>query len=325
MAGPTIALTGLRSFLGGRLVQRLLAADELASIVGLDIHRPQRLEGRIRWHPVDLTDPTADGRLADIFLGEGVEVVVHAAFRGEPTADVEYDHELETLGSLHVLHACAAAKVRRLVVLSSTMVYGAWPDNPNFLSESHPLRGHPKAHGVRNRVEVEELVARFRARHPEIEVTVLRPCWILGPTIDDAVARMFARTVVPTLLGHDPLIQFVHEEDVLRALERATLERHPGVFNVVGRGVLPLSTLLALGGKRRATVPATLWYGVLGWLSQGFSGDDPAGFYDYLRWLFVADGTRGWAEFGEPIYTTRETWVSFVSSRRLRAWRGSNA
>ena len=97
----------------------------------------------------------------------------------------------------------------------------------------------------------------------------------------------------------------MHEDDVLRVLETATLERHPGVFNVVGRGVLPLSTLLALAGKRRVPVPVRFWYSLLGALSQGRSGDAPSGFYDYLRFLFVADGSRGWQEFGEPVFSTR--------------------
>ena len=99
---------------------------------------------------------------------------MHAAFRRDPTPDIETDHELETIGSLHLLNACAAAKVTRLVVASSTMLYGPRPDNPNFLSERHPLRGHPDAHWVQNRVEMESLLASGRTRHPDAQVTVLR-------------------------------------------------------------------------------------------------------------------------------------------------------
>jgi len=322
MAAPsTVAITGLRTFLGQRLAQRLLAQGPGLGVVGIDVRRPYRLEGRVRWHRVDLTDPTADGSLAEVFERERVDAVVHAAFRSEPTSDLEYDHELETLGSLHVLNACAAVKVRRLVLASSTMLYGAHPDNPQFLGEEHPLRGHPAAHGIRNRIEVEELVAKYARRHPEAEVTVLRTGWIMGPSYEDHVVRMFARPVVPTLLGYDPMLQFVHEEDVLRVFERAVLERHPGVFNLVGEGPLPLSTLLALAGKRRLPVPAPLWYRVLEGLSQGSVGDPPAGFYDYLRYGWLADGARAWCTFGPFLYTSREAWISFVSSRRMRQYR----
>jgi UDP-glucose 4-epimerase len=316
-----IAITGLGTFLGQRLVERLLTHEPRLRIIGIDLRRPYRLEGRITFRRVDLTDPTADGRLADVLEREGVDVVVHTAFRSRPTPDLEADHELETIGSLHVLHACAARKVRRLVLASSTMLYGPWPDNPNFLTEDHPLRGHPSAHNVLNRVETERLVESWKRRHPDTEVTVLRPCWILGPSYWDAVTRYLARPVVPTLLGYDPLLQFVHETDVLHALARATLESHPGAFNLVGKGVFPLSTLLRMAGKTPLPIPPRLLYRLRYYPSQAQTGDPPQGFYDYLRYLWAADGERGWAEFGSPVYTTQEAWLSFVGSRRMRRYR----
>jgi UDP-glucose 4-epimerase len=321
-SGPaTIAITGLGTFVGQRLAERLLAAEAPPRLLGLGLRRPLRLEGRMLFEPVDLTEPTADGRLAEILAHHDVEVVVHTAFRHDPTPDLEYDHELETIGTLHVMHACAAAKVRRLVVQSSTMLYGPRPDNPNFLSEGHRLRGHPSAHNVENRREAEQLLARWSPRHPDTQVCVLRHCWVMGPTYTDHVVRYFERPVVPTVLGYDPLLQFVHEEDLLHCFERAALEPHAGVFNLVGSGVLPLSTLLALAAKRPLPLPATLLYRLAAYPSQSQTGDPPAGFFDYLRYLWVADGERGWAEFGAPFYSTKEAWIAFVSSRRMRRYR----
>jgi UDP-glucose 4-epimerase len=312
-----IAITGLRTFLGQRLAERLLRIPEGPRVVGLDLYRPQRLEGRLRFYRLDLTDPTADADAAEILEREGAEVLVHLAFRSSPTPDQEYDHELETIGSLHVMHACSAAKLRRLVVASSTMLYGPRPDNPNFLTESRPLRGHPQAHCVQNRIEVEELLTDWARRHPETELSVLRHCWVMGPSYADHVVRYFERQVVPVMLGYDPLLQFIHEEDLVNAFERATLESHPGVFNVVGTEVLPLSTVLALAGKRALPLPSPLVYRLANYPSQRQTGDPPAGFYDYLRHLWVADGERGWAAFGEPVYSTKEAWISFVSERIL--------
>jgi UDP-glucose 4-epimerase len=316
-----IAITGLRTFLGRRLVQRLLRRDSTLRILGIDHRRPAGMDDRVRYFRVDLTDPTADGRLAEILQRERAEALVHAAFRTNPTADLEMDHELETIGSLHVMNACAAAKVRRLVVASSTMLYGPWPDNPNFLSEEHPLRGHPDAHSVNNRVEVESLLADWRTRRPGSEVTVLRTCWILGPHHRDRITRYLSLPVVPKLLGYDPLMQFIHEEDCLNAFERAILAPHPGVFNLVGQGVLPVSTLLRLAGKRILSLPAPLLYRMAYYPSQSATGDAPAGFYDYLRHLWVADGARGWEAFGEPVYSTKEAWIAFVSAMRMRRYR----
>jgi len=316
-----IAVTGLKSFIGQHLVERLLERTPRLRVVGLDRRRPFRLDARVRFHRIDLTDPTADSRVAEVLRRERVEAVVHTAFRREPTPDLETDHEIETIGSLHVMHACAAAKVKRLVVASSTMVYGARPDNPNFLSEAHALRGHPDAHCVQNRAEMESLLAGWMARYPDTEVTVLRPCWMQGPRYWDHVVRYFSLPVVPMVLGYDPLMQFVHEEDCLHAFEQAVLASHPGVFNVVGRGVLPLSTVLRLAGKRILSLPAPLLYRMAYYPSQSQTGDPPAGFYDYLRYLWVADGRRGWDAFGAPAYSSKEAWISFVSSRRMRRYR----
>jgi UDP-glucose 4-epimerase len=320
-APGVIAVTGLGTFLGRGLVARLLARAPELRVVGLDQRRPFRLDERVRFHRVDLTEPTADSRLADVLRRERVEAVVHAAFRARPTPDLELDHELETIGSLHVMNACAAAKVKRLVLASSTMLYGPHPDNPNFLTEAHPLRGHPDAHAIRDRIEVESLLAEWRERHPDAEVTVLRPCWIMGPSYFDPVTSYFSLPVVPKVMGYDPLMQFVHEDDCLYAFERATLAPHPGIFNVVGRGVLPLTTILRLAGRRVVSLPAPVLYRMAYYPSQGQTGDPPSAFYDYLRYLWVADGQRGWEAFGEPAYTTKEAWISFVSARRMRRYR----
>ncbi|HKJ25897.1 MAG TPA: NAD-dependent epimerase/dehydratase family protein, partial [Myxococcota bacterium] len=176
-APHAVGITGLGTFLGQRLAERISARG--IRVIGLDVRRPYRIAEKIRFQRIDLTEPTADARLAELLARERVDTVLHAAFRAQPSANREIDHELETIGSLHVMNACAAAKVGRLVFASSTMLYGPWPDNPNFLTEDHPLRGHPDAHQVADRVEAERLLSRFGRRHPDVEVTVLRHCWIM--------------------------------------------------------------------------------------------------------------------------------------------------
>ena len=201
------------------------------------------------------------------------------------------------------------------------MAYGARADNPNYLTEAHPLRGHPAAHNVQNRVEAESLASDWARRNPERCLTVLRHCWTIGPGSRHAMARYFSRPVVPTLMGYDPLIQLIHEDDCLRAFERATLESIPGVYNLVGRGVQPLSRLLRHAGRRLLPVPAPLMHRLRYAPSFAQTGDQPEGFYDYLRYLWVADGSKGFAAFGEPDYTTGEAFTAFASERKLREMR----
>jgi len=313
-----VAVTGLGTFLGRQLVHRLSAREDPPTVLGLDVKPPLRLLPNVTFHPIDLTEPLAATRLAEVLQAHEIEVLVHLAFRAFPSRDVDADHDLETLGSSNVLEACAEAGVRRLVIDSSTMVYGARPDNPNFLEETDELRADPGAPPVQNRLAVEHLVQSWRERNPTVDCTVLRRCWVMGPAFFDAVVALFDADWVPTVLGYDPLLQFVHEDDLLYVFERATLEPHPGVFNVVGRGVVPLSSLLANAGKWRLPVPQAWLSRAVGVASMRASGSSADALTDYLRFLWVADGSRGWGEFGEPLYSTREAWSAFVGARRMR-------
>lgn len=315
-----VALTGLGSPIGAALTRRLLE-DAQRRVVGIDRRRPYRLPDPVRYHRIDLAAPGATARLAELFRGERVEAVVHAAFRTQPSADIEADHELEAIGTLQLLHACAAAKIRRVVLASSTMLYGARPDNPNYLRESHPLRGHPGAHSIANRIEAERHFADFAARDADAEVCVLRSCWALGPAARGPAASHFSLPVVPVVLGYDPLIQLVHELDLLDAFECALLDGHSGIFNVVGKGVVPLSTLLRSAARPSIPIPAALLDLAFELPSRLRSGDPPSAFYDYLRYVWSADGSRAFDAFGEPRYTSAEAWMSFVGHRRLRRYR----
>ena len=250
----SVAITGLDGFLGRRVAERLLGFGSGVRVIGLDRFRPKGLPRGLQFRRLDLSRPGADERLADILHKEGVEVVAHFAFRRDPSPDREADHELETVGSLHTIAACAAARVRRLVVSSSTMLYGARPDNPAFLDEGHPLRGHPAAHNIENRCEVERLLAEWTGRHPEVEVCVLRHCWLMGPSYRDRVTDHFSSPLVLRPLGYDPMLQFLHESDCVDAFAEAVAHSHPGIFNLVGRGALPLSRPLP-GGQAGAAAP----------------------------------------------------------------------
>jgi UDP-glucose 4-epimerase len=318
----SVAITGLDTFCGVGLIERLLARPDPPRITGLDLRVPRRLEGRIGFHRVDLTEPAADSLVAELLTKEQCDALVHAAFFSRAYPDASYAHELEVLGSLHVMNAAAAAGVTKLVVTSSAEVYGARPDNPNYLSEDHALRGHPDSPRIQDRVEMEQLLQLFAKRHPKLVVTALRPSWVMGASIDSEAVRHFDRRGVVTPLGFDPLMQLLHEGDYLRALELALERDAPGPINLAGSGVLPLSTLLRLAGKRARPVPHPLLYRV-GFLPALWrAGRGPAGFYDYLRFLWVVDTKRATELLGfVPEYSTREAWMSFVVSRRLRKYR----
>ncbi|MBW2280103.1 MAG: NAD-dependent epimerase/dehydratase family protein [Deltaproteobacteria bacterium] len=317
-----VAITGLDTFAGLHTAERLLDWPQPPEIVGIDLRSPRRLEGRVGLHRVDLTEPTADSQVAEILEKERCDTLLHAGFLSHSHSDRSYAHELEVIGTLHVMNAAASAGVRKLVVLSTAEVYGPSPYNPGYLTESCELRPHPDSHMARDRAEMEQLLGLFADRHPQVVVTVLRPCWVIGPTIDSRVLRHFESARVTTLLGYDPLLQWLHESDLLDAIERVLRRDARGPYNLAGAGALPVSTLLRLAGKRARRVPHSVLQR-LGYAGTLWSdGDAPAGFYDYLRFPWLVDVTRAREELGfEPEYSTKEAWMSFVVSRRLRRYR----
>lgn len=294
-----IAVTGAYGFLGSQLIRRLEQDRRYYKILALDIRKPQTPLHKTQFHPVDLTLPTADSDLSQILLREGVDTLVHAAYLSEPTHQTAWAHELESIGTMHVLAAAAAAKLKHLIVWSQTLVYGAVATNPNYLTEDHPLRGElSRSRYVRDKAEAEKQVRRFAADHPEIDTLVLRTAPILGPTIRNWVTRFFSRPVAPTMMGHDPLIQFVHERDVVDVFTEAVARPLRGELNIVGRGVLPYSMILGRLGRLRLPLPFRLAYPLskLLWATQVY--DTPPNFLDFLRYMCVADGSRAERELG---------------------------
>jgi UDP-glucose 4-epimerase len=201
----------------------------------------------------------------------------------------------------------------RVVLVSTTLVYGAAPSNPNFLTEDDELKGHADSRFIKDKVRAEKQARRFADEHPATKVAVLRFAPILGPTVTNMFTRFFSRPIAPVMMGYDPLLQFVHERDATRALKRAIDREVDGAFNIVGEGVLPYTTVLALMGK----LPFHLPHFVARPLSKALWAtqvlDSPPSFLDFLRFLCVADGTRARKELGfEPEYDVKRTILDFL-------------
>src|SRR5690606_1045720 len=274
-------------------------------IVALDVRRPRTAGRKTRYYEVDLTHPGVEARIAEIFVAEGVDTLVHLAFLSSPTVAEAWAHELESVGTMHVLHACRPVQLSKLLVRSQTLLYGASADIPNHLPESHPLRGVPGSRFFADKIDAEREVLRFAEASPECEVTVLRLAPLLGPTVQSWVTRWLSRRAVPTLLGFDPLVQFLHEMDAVAAFKLA-LDRHaPGVFNIVGEGVLPISTVIKLAGRLEVPLPGTLMRATASLLWMANLNEAPPHFVPFLRYLCVADGSAAERSLGfVPAFST---------------------
>src|SRR4051812_10922970 len=309
-----VAVTGACTYLGGELLRRLEENPAYDKILALDIRPPALAPGgKTEFVKIDLTQPTIDGELATLLQRARVDTFVHGAFLSHPTHAAEWAHELEDVGTMHVLNACAGVEPRRLVMVSTTMVYGAHPKNPNFLTEDAELRGHRDSRFVNDKVRAERQIQRFAKEHPKVEVCIPRFAPILGPTVSNMYTRFFSRPIAPVMMGHDPLMQFVHEHDAAFALLKAVESRAVGAFNIVGKGVLPYTTVLAMLGRVPLPMPQLVARQLtkILWTTQ-LVGSPPS-FLDFLLYLCVADGARAHRELGfSPRLSIKRTILDFL-------------
>ncbi|MEB2313795.1 MAG: NAD-dependent epimerase/dehydratase family protein [Sorangiineae bacterium] len=314
-----VAVTGAASFLGRNLVGLLEEDERVRRIVSVDIATPATAGSKTRVYDVDLTAPAAEERVAEIFAAEGVDCLVHLAFLASPTHASAWAHEFESVGTMHLLNACRRAEVRKLVMWSQTVLYGAHPTNPNFLTEKHPLRARRSEPFFADKIEAESDARRFGRPGKGRVVTILRTAPILGPTVKNYLTEYLGRRIVPTVLGFDPLWQFIHEADAVAAVKLAVDRDTPGVFNVVGDGVLPLSTVIKLAGRAALPLPRPMLSPLVSALWAAEVAEAPPSFLDYFQYLCVADGEHARKSLGfSPVYTSREALVDFANVQRLR-------
>ena len=156
---------------------------------------------------------------------------------------------------MNILAACSGADspVRKVVFKSSAHYYGCEQDDPAFFDEGMGRPHPPRTPIERDIVEAEASLNEFAEKNPDVAVSILRFANVLGPDVRTSHIGLFSLPAVPMILGFDPRYQFVHEDDVVHALEHAVKSEVPGVYNVAGDGVLALSEV---AGPARQAVRA---------------------------------------------------------------------
>jgi UDP-glucose 4-epimerase len=227
--------------------------------------------------------------------------------------------EINVIGTMQLLAACQKApSVRKLVVKSTTAVYGSSSRDPALFTENMEPRGLPSSGYAKDSVEVEGYVRGLGRRRPDVDVTLLRFANFIGPSIDTPLTRYFSLPVVPTVLGFDPRVQFLHVDDGLAVLRRAVTEEHRGTFNVAGDGVLLLSQAIRRAGRTSFGFPSPA-VSMVGSLFRrtGLVDFSP----EQLRFLQFGRGvdtTRLREDFGyQPHYDTAAAFDDFVTGLGL--------
>ncbi len=285
-----MAVTGAASGLGAVVAARLVAHEEVGTVVGLDDHRGN-VEG-VTWRVLDVRDPVLSTRL------DKVDTIVHLALDISVERDRGEQGELNVRGTQTVLTAAAAAGVRRVVLCTSAMVYGALPDNALPLAEDAPLRAVPDGGLLSDWLEIERLAAQAPRSHPGLAVTVLRPATLVGPGVDSLLTRHFEAPRLLMVRDSTPTWQFCHVDDLADALVLAALGRVEGVATVGCAGWLGQEDVELLSGLRRIELPSSLAFGTAERLHRLGVIPAPASDLQYVVHPWVVPSTRlraaGW-------------------------------
>ncbi|MEK2471742.1 MULTISPECIES: NAD-dependent epimerase/dehydratase family protein [Streptomyces] len=319
--GNVVLVTGVARQLGGRFVRRIQRDPDVDRVIGVDAVTPEHPLGEAEFLKADIRHPA----IARVLAETGVDTVVHMDINGTPLgsrggrASVK---ETNVIGTMQLLGACQKApNVQRVVIKSSTSVYGSAPRDPAVFTENTPPKSLPSGGFAKDTVEVEGYVRGFARRRPDVAVCVLRFANVIGPCADSPLAEYFSLPVLPTVLGYDPRLQFVHEDDAIDVLRiaaaaprRGTL--NSGTFNIAGDGVLLLSQVSRRLGRPTLPLflPTVTWAGTA-LRSLGITDFSP----EQIRMLThgrVVETTQMRETLGfHPRYTTAETFEEFARSR----------
>ncbi|MBO3745751.1 NAD-dependent epimerase/dehydratase family protein [Streptosporangiaceae bacterium NEAU-GS5] len=250
----SVLVTGVSRHIGARLAGVLAADPEIDRVIGVDTVPPRARDlGRVEFVRVDLRSPD----IGQVIAAADVTTVVHMSLVSVPAKSRSAMKEHNVIGTMQLLAACQrSSTVRRVVVRSTTAVYGSTPHDPAvFTEDSEPVEV-PHSGYAKDAHEVEGYVRGFARRRRDVVTTTLRFANFMGPAVDSPLTRYFGQLVPPTVLGFDPRLQFVHEDDAVEVLRRMATEDHPGTFNVAGEGVLLLSQCMRRAGRLSIPLPS---------------------------------------------------------------------
>ncbi|GAB7005900.1 NAD-dependent epimerase/dehydratase family protein [Nocardioides sp. AN3] len=253
MGGRVVLVTGVSRDLGRKFARAAADHPTVERVIGVDVVPPRGDVGGMSFVRADIRNPV----IAKVIAKEDVDTVVHMsviATPGPQGGGRSTMKELNVIGTMQLLAACQRApSVRQLVVKSTTTVYGASSRDPAMFTEEMEPRRPPRGGYAKDVAEIEGYVRGFARRRPEVLVTILRCANVLGPKVDSPIASYLRMPVIPTPLGFDPRLQFLHERDLLGAIGHAVAAEVPGTFNIAGDGLLSLSQVVRR--LQRATLP----------------------------------------------------------------------
>jgi UDP-glucose 4-epimerase len=299
-------ITGGAGYIGSRLVDRLSRRRETEKIVICDLATPEGYVPKTEFERVDVRD--RDHVRATLERVKP-DAMVHLAFILNPSHDEVLMYDVDVNGTHNVLEAAAAAGTPHVLVTSSSVAYGAFPDNPVPLTEEDPVRGVAAFSYARDKTESDRVCQLWAAKYPERTMTIVRPCIVFGPNVDNYLVRLWTKQPFAADVGSlDNPVQFVHEDDVVEAIAVLLAGRHAGAFNVAGDGMMTSRECAEMIGSPIRKLPLRAYRGLARTMWNARLSEAPPGSVDFALHPWVVSNEKlkretGWA----PRHTSRET------------------
>jgi UDP-glucose 4-epimerase len=284
----TILITGSAGSFAKLLIIKLLKDDEY-NIISVD-KRPLSMKN-LEHHQIDLRRKSA----IELLRQKKPRIIIHLGVMRNPQKHRQkrqnvYFFNLETASQ--ILKLAQAVNCEKLIFLSSANMYGPSADTCGFLNEDALLHAASKNPEFRDLVAIDMMMQSFFWKQSSTKTIILRPCHIVGPHLNNAPSRYFRLENIPYLLGFDPIMQLIHEHDLIEAIMKCIKTDHFGIFNLAGPDTAPLSFIINALGKKSIALPQTLLKAFMATTFFSKQSSFPVSELEHLKYSCLVDTTR---------------------------------
>ena len=310
----SVFITGVSGYFGQKLVSLFDQKKEVKSILGIDVSPPACIPKKLEFIKHDVRDD-----MYPLLSNRPIDCAVHTAFILPPMHNKSYMEDVNINGTKNFLESCTSSGIKQLLHCSSTIAYGFHRDNPPLLTEESELRGNDDFTYSKNKKELEFICKDFGESHPDICLTIVRPCFVVGPGFDNPLSRHLQKRIVLQPWKTAPF-QFIHEDDLAEIIYRLLVDKRKGQFNLAADGTMTFDEMIHILGNVQLKLPFSMMYAlnsIMWFLRITPITEFPSTALNMVRYPWIASNDKIKRNLHYSfMYTTRDAFEDFARSVR---------